>query len=98
MGAQDAASRDGLAEAIALRPNRHWKKIMSDLESVKRGSVKEVSGKIASVGIVSRPRRADIAAVVPPLLGWLEQHGGAGFCDHETAGGVAPRFHRWPIF
>jgi NAD+ kinase len=88
MGTQGAASRDRLADAMARRASRRWKKIMSDLGSVKGRSVKEVSGKIGSVGIVSRPRRADIAAVVPPLLAWLEQHGVAVFCDPETAGCV----------
>src|ERR1700680_1499432 len=86
MGTQGAASRDRLANAMARRASRRGKKIMSDL-----GSVKEVSGKIGSVGIVSRPRRADIAAVVPPLLAWLAQHGVAAFCDSETAGCVPAR-------
>ena len=63
---------------------------MNDGASVKRGSVEKGLGRIASVGIVSRPRRADIAAVVPPLLAWLEQHGVAVYCDPETAGCVQP--------
>ena len=39
---------------------------------------------IKSVGIISRPRRADIAAVVPPLLAWLEERGIQALCDEET--------------
>lgn len=41
---------------------------------------------IRSVGIVSRPRRADIAAVAPPLVAWLNARGIAVLCDQETAG------------
>ena len=41
---------------------------------------------IRSVGIVSRPRRADIAAVAPPLVAWLNARGIAVLCDSETAG------------
>ena len=37
------------------------------------------------VGIMSRPRRMDIAAVAPGLIGWLEQRGLTVFCDGETA-------------
>src|SRR5215471_18450106 len=40
---------------------------------------------IRTVGIVSRPRRADIAEVVPPLLKWLGDHGVKAVCDNETA-------------
>jgi NAD+ kinase len=43
---------------------------------------------IRSVGIVSRPRRADIAAVAPPLVAWLNARGIAVLCDQETAGYV----------
>ena len=39
---------------------------------------------IRTVGIVSRPRRADIAAVVPPLLDWLKERGIQAVCDQET--------------
>jgi NAD+ kinase len=45
---------------------------------------------IRRVGIVSRPRRADIAAVVPPLLAWLAQRGVSVMCDKETAGCLPP--------
>ena len=43
---------------------------------------------IRSVGIVSRPRRADIAAVAPPLVAWLNARGITVLCDQETAGCV----------
>jgi NAD+ kinase len=46
------------------------------------------------VGIISRPRREDIARVVPPLLEWLRAHGAETICDLETGecvGGLAGR-------
>ena len=39
---------------------------------------------VHSVGIVSRPRRDELASVVPPLLAWLEQRGVQALCDPET--------------
>jgi NAD+ kinase len=45
---------------------------------------------IRSVGIVSRPRREELAAVVPPLLAWLEQRGIQVLCDQETVAGLTP--------
>lgn len=39
---------------------------------------------IRTVGIVSRPRRDDLARVVPPLLEWLRAHGAEPLCDSET--------------
>lgn len=47
---------------------------------------------IRTVGIISKPRREDIAAVVPQLLQWLEAHHLEAFYDEETAGciGDAP--------
>src|SRR5579864_64726 len=39
---------------------------------------------IKTVGIISRPRREDIARVVPPLVNWLQAHGAAVTCDSET--------------
>jgi len=39
---------------------------------------------IKTVGIISRPRREDIARVVPPLVNWLQAHGAAVACDSET--------------
>src|SRR5580700_7700412 len=37
------------------------------------------------IGIISRPRRSNIAEVVPPLLKWLEEHGVPAVYDNETA-------------
>lgn len=39
---------------------------------------------IRTVGIISRPRREDIARVVPPLIEWLRGHGAEVVCDSET--------------
>jgi NAD+ kinase len=39
---------------------------------------------IRTVGIIVRPRRADIARVVPPLIAWLRAHGANVVCDSET--------------
>ena len=41
-----------------------------------------------SIGIISRPRRSNLAAVVPPLLDWLEARGIKVFYDTETAGAL----------
>src|SRR2546427_11652210 len=40
---------------------------------------------IRTIGIISRPRRADIAAAVPPLMEWLKARKCEVFCDDETA-------------
>ncbi len=40
---------------------------------------------IQTIGIISRPRREDLASVVPALLKWLEQRGIRALCDPETA-------------
>ena len=45
----------------------------------------QTSAPVQSVGIISRPRRTDIAKVVPPLLRWLGQRGIKVYCDIETA-------------
>jgi NAD+ kinase len=45
---------------------------------------------IRSVGIISRPRRADIGAVIPPLLAWLGERGISVYCDDVTAESLAP--------
>ena len=47
-----------------------------------------MSQAIHKVGIISRPRPNDIAAVVPGLLQWLAQHGIEVFADPETAASV----------
>jgi NAD+ kinase len=41
---------------------------------------------IRKVGIISRPRREDIARVVPPLIAWLHAHNAQVICDSETGG------------
>ena len=38
-----------------------------------------------TIGIISRPRRSNLAVVVPPLLKWLETHGIKTLLDEETA-------------
>jgi NAD+ kinase len=43
----------------------------------------------ATVGIISRPRRSNLVAVVPPLLQWLEKRGLKVVHDEETAGSLA---------
>jgi len=45
---------------------------------------------IRKVGIISKPRREDVARVVPQLLEWLEAHKLEVFCDQETASCMAP--------
>jgi len=45
---------------------------------------------IKTVGIISRPRREDVARVVPPLVNWLQAHGAEVFCDSETADCIQP--------
>jgi NAD+ kinase len=53
---------------------------------VESAAVVEVADTkmIRTVGIVSRPRREDIARVVPPLIEWLRMHGAETICDLET--------------
>ena len=48
-----------------------------------------MSESIRAVGIISRPRRADISTVVPPLLDWLIARGVKIYVDPETAAAVA---------
>jgi NAD+ kinase len=45
---------------------------------------------IKTVGIISRPRREDIARVVPPLVNWLQAHGAEVTCDSETSDCFGP--------
>ena len=40
------------------------------------------------IGIISRPRRSNLAGVVPQLLHWLEQRGVTQVLDPETAGSL----------
>jgi NAD+ kinase len=44
-----------------------------------------VSAPVRAVGIISRPRRMDVAKVAPGLLTWLQERGVNTFCDSETA-------------
>ena len=39
---------------------------------------------VKKIGIIARPRREDIARVVPPLVEWLRSHGATVLCDSET--------------
>jgi NAD+ kinase len=41
-----------------------------------------------TIGIISRPRRSNLDAVVPPLLKWLEARGVRTLYDEETAGSL----------
>jgi len=45
---------------------------------------------IKTVGIISRPRREDVARVVPPLVNWLKAHGAEVICDSETSDCIQP--------
>jgi NAD+ kinase len=45
---------------------------------------------IKTVGIISRPRREDVARVVPPLVNWLQAHGAEVACDSETSDCIQP--------
>lgn len=38
-----------------------------------------------TIGVISRPRRANLSVVVPPLLQWLAEHGLRVVYDEETA-------------
>jgi NAD+ kinase len=49
-----------------------------------------VSSAIRTVGIISKPNKEQICAVVPTLLAWLEQRGIKSICDTETAAQCAP--------
>ena len=41
-----------------------------------------------SIGIISRPRRSNLAVVVPPLLHWFQARGIRALYDTETAGAL----------
>src|SRR5258707_7983913 len=43
------------------------------------------SAAFHTIGIISRPRRSNLEAVVPPLLEWLAAHGIRTLYDTETA-------------
>lgn len=44
---------------------------------------------IRTVGIIAKPKKEDICAVVPPLLEWLKSHGVQFYYDRETAECIA---------
>lgn len=46
---------------------------------------------IHSVGIIAKPKKEDIAAVVPQLLAWLEGHAIQAYYDKETAACIGAR-------
>jgi NAD+ kinase len=48
---------------------------------------------IRSVGIISRPRREDVATVAPGLLTWLAERGVNAVCDRETAECIPSNCH-----
>jgi NAD+ kinase len=41
-----------------------------------------------TIGVISRPRRSNLAIVVPPLLDWFQAHGIRALYDTETAGAL----------
>jgi NAD+ kinase len=43
---------------------------------------------LKTVGIISRPRREQLSAVIPPLLQWLDAHGIRALLDEETGSSV----------
>ena len=45
---------------------------------------------IRAVGIVSKPRKEEISALVPQLVEWLRSRSLEVFCDKETAACIAP--------
>jgi NAD+ kinase len=48
-------------------------------------AIPQTSARVQSVGIISRPRRTDVAKVAPGLLKWLQERGVNTICDSETA-------------
>ncbi len=51
------------------------------------------SGTSQTIGIISRPRRSNISAVVPPLLQWLKERGVRALYDEETASALDDGTH-----
>lgn len=51
---------------------------------------------IQTIGILSRPRREQLSAVVPPLLKWLEAHGVKPVLDQDTAAALTGGFQGRP--
>ncbi|HME12866.1 MAG TPA: NAD(+)/NADH kinase [Candidatus Acidoferrum sp.] len=44
----------------------------------------------AKIGIIARPRKSNLAAMVPPLLDWLAKRGISTLYDEETAASLPP--------
>jgi len=53
-------------------------------------------GAIRTIGIISKPRKEDLCAIVPQLTDWLKQRGLEVFYDPETAECVGDASHRLP--
>jgi len=51
---------------------------------------------VQTIGIVSRPRRAQLSVVVPPLLKWLEARGIKPVLDEDTAAAMTGGFQGQP--
>ena len=49
-----------------------------------------------TIGIISRPRRSNVTAVVPPLLRWLEDRGIRILYDEETASALPDSANAFP--
>jgi NAD+ kinase len=45
---------------------------------------------VRTIGIICKPKKDDVCAVVPPLLEWLKARGLEYFYDHETAACIPP--------
>src|SRR2546423_15137562 len=54
------------------------------------------SAAFHTIGIISRPRRSNLAVVVPTLLHWLETRGVRALYDNETAGSLNDASQRPP--
>jgi NAD+ kinase len=93
---RQAATNSGL-EVLGVRPSHligaegnqeyfiHARKKGAGLESQAQ---MPSSATFHNVGIISRPRRSNLAVVVPPLLHWFEARGIKTSYDMETAGSL----------
>ena len=50
----------------------------------------ETSGAIQTVGIISKPGKPELAAMMPRLVEWLEHRSIQTLLDRETAGSLDP--------
>jgi NAD+ kinase len=67
-----------------------WKRVADAKVSTRPESVAAKNKMFKKVGIISRPRREDVARVVPPLVNWLQAHGAEVVCDSETSDCIEP--------